>query len=644
MPKLSLSDITSGYNSTSRINAAFAAMEAALDNTLSRDGSTPNQMGANLDLNSNRLINVGSPVSPTDAARWVDVTGALSISTALPSQTGNSGRYLGTDGSTMTWSTPGAHFEQSAAEVAAVVTPTDYSYPPGNLYRYGAVGDGATNDRTALETANTVAAASPASSILVPAGTFKISSDITLTRPLIFENGASLSVDSTRTVTINAAVYGPNSTLFAGAGSVTGTFGQVPLNVRWFGAVADGNLSTGAGTDDGPAIARAVAARTRGNTTQHSVFLPAGHYRIATGVTLPSGCDFRGEGMWNTVLVCASTFSGTAITTSSSGAPTSVESMGIIGVSGPSGKALVFGGNGSFGRHLWIAGFNTTSPGGMVEMTATDTFLNDFAIEGANKGLRITSPYVNVSHGILWGNVMGLAVENGSSGETGRVVISGVRCNYGGNYGFVADGAKRVTFNGCSVSHDDNSKFAIAGFAALNACDDVKFVGCDAYLGTQSTTADAFQIDGTSTNIEISNPTAKGWYKGVDITGSGKNILVTGGLLAGNYRHGLDASLYTGLLLRISDVVADTNGTGAANDCGFSLNGNTANQRVIGSGLVALQASGAGLQDYGVLVDCNQASALVNLVGTTASFNTSGQVTTTGSQTAQVKQTGTQTS
>lgn len=643
MPKLSLTDITSGYSSTSRINAAFAALEAAFDNTLSRDGSSPNSMQASLDMNSNRLINLGSPVNSTDAARWADVTSALALSTAVPSQTGNSGKYLGTDGTSLGWSNAPIHVPQTSTESSAGVTPTTYSYQPLDVRRYGAVGDGSTNDRAAFVSAAAVAAVSPASAIYVPAGSYRISTSLTISRPMVFGSGASVTVDSGQTLTINAPVYAFNETLFSGSGSVAGTFGNVPLNVRWFGAVADANLSTGAGTDDGPAIQKAVDARTRGNTNQHSIFLPAGHYRVSTGITLPTGCDFKGEGMWNTLLVAASTFTGTVVTTSGSGAPTSVDSLGIIGVSGPAGKALVLGGNGSFGRKLWIAGFNTTSPGGMTELTATDTFLNDFAIESANKGLRITTPYVNVSHGTLWGNVMGCAVENGSSSETGRVVIQGVRCNNGGNYGFVADGAKRVTFADCSVSHDTNAKFAIAGFAVLGASDDIKFVDCDAHLGTQSTTADAFQVDGASTNVVVSNPTAKGWYKGVDITGSGKNIQVNGGILTQNYRHGLDASSYTGLALTINGTLADTNGTGAANDCGFNLAANTANQRITGIGLTAVQASGAALQDYGILVDCNTASALVNLVGTTASFNTSGQVTTSGSQTGQIKQTGTQT-
>lgn len=57
MAKLVLTDITSGYASTTATNANNALIEAALENTLSLDGTAPNQMQANLDLNGYALLN-----------------------------------------------------------------------------------------------------------------------------------------------------------------------------------------------------------------------------------------------------------------------------------------------------------------------------------------------------------------------------------------------------------------------------------------------------------------------------------------------------------------------------------------------------------------------------------------------------------
>ena len=58
MAKLTLNDITGGSASPALINSNNALIEAAVENTLSRDGTTPNQMAADIDMNSNSLNNV----------------------------------------------------------------------------------------------------------------------------------------------------------------------------------------------------------------------------------------------------------------------------------------------------------------------------------------------------------------------------------------------------------------------------------------------------------------------------------------------------------------------------------------------------------------------------------------------------------
>lgn len=58
--KATLTDVSSGYASGTTLNANFDAINDKLDNTLSLDGSTPNAMGADLDMNSNDINNVGT--------------------------------------------------------------------------------------------------------------------------------------------------------------------------------------------------------------------------------------------------------------------------------------------------------------------------------------------------------------------------------------------------------------------------------------------------------------------------------------------------------------------------------------------------------------------------------------------------------
>lgn len=47
-------------NTDTAVNANNDTLEAAFNNTLSRDGSSPNQMNADLDMNGNDILNVGS--------------------------------------------------------------------------------------------------------------------------------------------------------------------------------------------------------------------------------------------------------------------------------------------------------------------------------------------------------------------------------------------------------------------------------------------------------------------------------------------------------------------------------------------------------------------------------------------------------
>lgn len=71
-----------------------AAITAAIENTLSRDGTGPNQMSAPLDMNSQRIINLPAPVSNSEPARLADVgqapvsaaAAAASAAAALASQ------------------------------------------------------------------------------------------------------------------------------------------------------------------------------------------------------------------------------------------------------------------------------------------------------------------------------------------------------------------------------------------------------------------------------------------------------------------------------------------------------------------------------------------------------------------------------
>ena len=67
MAKLTLTSIGSRYGSIDALNANFQAIEDAIENTLSLDGTAPNGMEVNLDMNSRKIINLADPSNNGDA-------------------------------------------------------------------------------------------------------------------------------------------------------------------------------------------------------------------------------------------------------------------------------------------------------------------------------------------------------------------------------------------------------------------------------------------------------------------------------------------------------------------------------------------------------------------------------------------------
>lgn len=78
MAKLTLSNITSGYLPITTVNANWDLIETALENTLSRDGTSPNTMGASLDMNSHQILNITDAVNNQDVPSYAQLIGAVS--------------------------------------------------------------------------------------------------------------------------------------------------------------------------------------------------------------------------------------------------------------------------------------------------------------------------------------------------------------------------------------------------------------------------------------------------------------------------------------------------------------------------------------------------------------------------------------
>jgi len=96
MSKITLTDVANLENQTtavSTINDNYAVIQAAFDNTLSRDGTVPNTMGNNLDMNSFQILNLPAPAGAASPVRLQDVTTNPVIASVPP--VGTSGAVVG---------------------------------------------------------------------------------------------------------------------------------------------------------------------------------------------------------------------------------------------------------------------------------------------------------------------------------------------------------------------------------------------------------------------------------------------------------------------------------------------------------------------------------------------------------------------
>lgn len=75
--KITLTNLVNLQNETTAVNAINsnnAAITTAMDNTLSRDGTQPNTMGASLDMNSHQILNLPAPLTAQSPARLQDLS------------------------------------------------------------------------------------------------------------------------------------------------------------------------------------------------------------------------------------------------------------------------------------------------------------------------------------------------------------------------------------------------------------------------------------------------------------------------------------------------------------------------------------------------------------------------------------------
>jgi len=247
--KPTVTNITSGYASNTQLNNNFTALRDAFDNTLSRDGSTPNSMSSDIDLNSNDLLNVnavetsslrinGVLVSPADlssagsvfysnrftgdgsttaftlaydpyikdnAQVYIDgvyqnkdsyatsgttltFTEAPPLNSAIEVAVARTLEAVGTaDASTVTFTQAGSGATQTTvnAKLQEFVSVKDF----------GAVGDGGTDDTSAIQAAIDAVSTAGGGVVTIPRGTYKVTSSIDMKSNVTVECDRGVIID-----------------------------------------------------------------------------------------------------------------------------------------------------------------------------------------------------------------------------------------------------------------------------------------------------------------------------------------------------------------------------------------------------------------------------------------------------------------
>ena len=124
--KPTLNTVASGFQSTVQINENLTKLADALDNTISRDGSTPNTMSAPLDLNTNDLLNGGNATFSNVVVAGVDMGTKASEAAA-------SAAAAATSESNAATSASNASTDASSASIDAALSTTNATTTTGDV-------------------------------------------------------------------------------------------------------------------------------------------------------------------------------------------------------------------------------------------------------------------------------------------------------------------------------------------------------------------------------------------------------------------------------------------------------------------------------------------------------------------------------
>lgn len=285
MSKIELPSIANPSN-VSLMNDNFKKIEDALnEEVLYRNGyvGEPNEMQSTLDMNSNRIINLLDAVDlsePVTLRQLIGVDSGEALELRADLAAGDGSSLIG-----FTQIGPGSVLRTAQDKMREDVSVKDF----------GAIGDGVVIDNTAIQTMITAYGFARFTT-----GNYRVTT-ATLDAPVIFENGAYLSVDAANTLSITNSIESSRQWIFRGAGSyVLGHDTDSGENARqvhasWFGAFPSATV----GVDQAPFINKAMTAV--GNARESVLLFDVGNYNISSQVLASRGVLVKGAGTRRTV-------------------------------------------------------------------------------------------------------------------------------------------------------------------------------------------------------------------------------------------------------------------------------------------------------------------------------------------------------
>jgi len=273
MSKVNLTDLVNLQNETTAvatINNNNDAIVTAMENTLSRDGTSPNKMAALIDMDSHRIVNLPGPIGTTEPVRLGDLNGLtvgpVTINAIPPG--GLTGQILGKVSNTnydVAWAPPagvtaGTNINVAAGVVSTIAAPTFSGTVTGG--NFSGPGTNLTGTAAGLTSGNTTTNANLTGPITSVGNTTSIASQTGTGTTFVMSQSPTL---------VTPALGTPSSVVLTNASGTAAalTAGTVTTNANLTGDVSStGNATTiGANKVTNSMLSTAPAFTLKGNPT-----------------------------------------------------------------------------------------------------------------------------------------------------------------------------------------------------------------------------------------------------------------------------------------------------------------------------------------------------------------------------------------